>query len=177
MAQHRHYSGDPRDWEAKLDRVMTRMKATSYSWNYDRVSAWIRFERNGEPYAFHQSIDRAGARKVALYNGVDCLAQLVLTLEDLCRMGERGIYDLGTFLVGFKALPPPRAIPEPFRRLGFAEEPTSVEQVRARYKALTKIHHPDVVGGDAAEFIALRAAYAAALALMNGGSADDDDAD
>ena len=39
MAQHRHYSGDPRDWEAKLDRVMTRMKAAPYSWNYDRTSA------------------------------------------------------------------------------------------------------------------------------------------
>jgi hypothetical protein len=39
------------------------------------------------------------------------------------------------------------------------------------------VHHPDVAGGDAAEFIALRAAYDAALGLMNGGSADDDDAD
>ena len=176
MPQRRHYSGDPRDWEAKLDRVMTRMKAAPYSWNYDRTSAWIRFERNGEPYYLHQSIGRAGARQVDLYNGVDCLAQLVLTLEDLCRMGERGIYELGTFLAGFKALPPPPAIPEPFRRLGFAEEPTSVEQIRARFKTLTKVHHPDVAGGDATEFIALRAAYDAALQLVNGGSTDDGDA-
>ena len=44
--------------------------------------------------------------------GSDCFAQIVLSLEDLARMAERGIYELQTWLSGMQYLPPPVVVPE-----------------------------------------------------------------
>lgn len=51
----------------------------------------------------------------------------------------------------------------PLDVLGLAPGATPAE-IKARYRELSKIHHPDVPGGDAAEFRRLNAAYEAACA-------------
>lgn len=164
----RHYQGEAGDWEAKLGRVMDRIQADEYRWDYSRSGAWVRWTLNGQHYGLEQSVDKAAARKVSLYNGVDCLAQLILTLEDLARMAERGIYEMSTFMAGFKALPAPRPVAEPFMRLQFTEPPTSVEAVRVRYRQLARVLHPDA-GGDPRAFQQLVEAARQAEALILGG--------
>ena len=172
MAQHRHYSGDAGTWEAKFSRVITRMKATDPQWNFDRHGAWIRFTLAGQPYRLEQTVAQAARRHVVLYNGVDCFAQLVLTLEDLARMSERGIYELPVFMAGFKALPAPRPLAEPFVRLQFTVAPTTVDKVRSRYRQLARTLHPDA-GGDPEAFRLLREAAQAAEALVLAGKTPD----
>lgn len=167
MAQTRHYAGGRTAWEAKLGRVMQRLKATDWNWNWDRTTAWVRFTVKGQPYYLEQTLDKAQARHKDLKDGVDCLAQLVLTLEDLARMSERGIYELQTFVAGFKALPAGETLDPAFVRLGFTQRPDSAEAVRTRYRQLAKGLHPDG-GGDAEAFRALTEAAHEAEKLVEG---------
>jgi hypothetical protein len=81
----------------------------------------------------------------------------VLTLEDIARMTERGIYELQTWVAGLKALPTPKEIPDCFKVLGFTEIP-SLDQLKSRYHQVIKSAHPDA-GGTPDYFIAVKTAY------------------
>ncbi|MCL6562580.1 MAG: J domain-containing protein [Firmicutes bacterium] len=150
----RRYQGSLATWEGKLRRVMQRLGVSTYDWNADRFGGWVRFQYNGQQYRFEQSIQNARAHGVDLVSGTDAFAQLVLALEDLARMVERGIYDLPTWIAGMRMLPEPPPLPECFRILGFAEMPSSLDAVRQQYRRLAKVMHPDA-GGDPAQFLRL----------------------
>ena len=97
--------------------------------------------------------------------GSDVFAQVVLSLEDLARMVERGIYDLSTWVAGMKYLPAGDPLEPCFAGLGFIERPKTVEEVRTQYKRLAKVFHPDL-GGAEREFVALQENYKRCLELM-----------
>jgi hypothetical protein len=161
MATKKQYAS-PDAYEAKLARVMERFGATSYNYNWDRHMAWVEFRLKGQLYRFDHSVEKAAAKGFKLTYGSDVFAQLVITLEDLARMGKRGIYELQTWLEGMKFLPPPIVIPECFKFLGFKSIPGDVEDVRARFKTLAKQLHPDGGGTDEA-FISLQEATKQAM--------------
>lgn len=154
MATKKQYAS-PDAYEAKLERVMERMGATSCNYNWDRHMAWVEFRLKGQLYRFDHSVEKAQARGFQLTYGSDVFAQLVISLEDLARMAERGIYELQTWLEGMKFLPPPVVVPECFKFLGFDKIPANAEEVRTRFKTLAKQAHPDGGGSDEA-FIALQ---------------------
>lgn len=145
----------PDVYEAKLSRVMERFGADEYNYNWDRHMAWVEFRLKGQLYRFDHSVDKALARGFKLTYGSDVFAQLVITLEDLARMAERGIYEIQTWLAGMKFLPPPIEIPHCMKSLGFTEIPTDVEDIKSRYKALAKQNHPDS-GGTNEAFVKLQ---------------------
>lgn len=149
--------GPADDYEAKLARVMKRLKVKEFNFNWDRFGGWVEFRYRGELYRFDHTLDKAQAKGVKLRYGSDAFAQIVLALEDLSRMVERGIYDLATWVAGMKYLPAPQQVPEAFRVLGFDRIPADVEDVRARYKLMARSAHPDA-GGSAEEFQQLTAA-------------------
>ena len=149
-------------YERKLSRVMERLGVTDYNYNWDRHGAWVEFRLKGELYRFDHSVDKAQARGIDLRYGSDAFAQIVLSLEDLARMVERGIYELQTWVAGMKYLPPAVEVPSFFRALGFAEIPSGPEEVKARYRALAKVAHPDA-GGKQEDFEALQRAAEQAL--------------
>lgn len=161
MAQRKQYAS-PDAYEAKLARVMERMGATDYNYNWDRHMAWVEFRLKGQLYRFDHSVEKAKARGFKLTYGSDIFAQLVISLEDLARMAERGIYELQTWLEGMKFLPPPVVVPEYFKALGFDGIPAGVEEVKARFKTLAKQVHPDGGGTDAA-FVRLQEAARQAI--------------
>lgn len=66
----------------KLNKVMSRLHVINYEYNWDKDSAYIKFTYKGEFYKF----DHKATSENKLTYGTDCLAQLVLTLEDLARM-------------------------------------------------------------------------------------------
>jgi hypothetical protein len=144
---------DVATYERKLYRVMERfgVPKKDVNWNCDRHGCFVEFKYKGDSYRFDHSVAKARTRGVSLNFGSDCFAQVVLTLEDLARMVERGIYDLSTWVSGMKALPAPSEIPECFRALGFTQIPAGVEEVTARRRALTKTLHPDT-GGKSEDF-------------------------
>lgn len=154
MAVKKQYSSAT-TYETKLKKVMERLGVADYNYNWDRFGSWIEFRYKGELYRFDHSVDNAKAHGVNLQYGSDTFAQLVLALEDIARMTERGIYELQTWVAGMKFLPPVIELPSFFRILGFKELPTTEEEIKTRYKNLAKQVHPDN-GGNEEDFISLK---------------------
>lgn len=145
------------EYEKKLARVMEKFGVDSYNFNYDRFGAWIEFRYKGNLYRFEHSVENAKQHGINLSYGSDCFSQLVLALEDLARMINRGIYDLQKWVAGMKFLPPVIEIPSFFKTLGFEELPESEEEIKTRYRGLAKQLHPDC-GGDEEDFMKLQKA-------------------
>ena len=164
MAATKQYAS-PEKYERKLELVMERMGAEECNYNFDRHGAWVEFRLKGQFYRFDHTREKAAALGIKLNYGSDCFAQIVLSLEDLARMAERGIYELQTWLAGMKYLPPPVMVPDCLRALGFEEIPAGIEDVKARFKGLAKKAHPDA-GGTEARFIALQQAADQAIKYM-----------
>jgi hypothetical protein len=150
MANEKQY-GSAEFYEKKLEKVMERLGIEKYTFNWDRWSCFVEFTYKGELYRFDHSTDKARARGINLRYGSDAFAQVVLALEDLARMVERGIYELSTWVAGMRFLPPPIDIPDCFKFMGFEQIPAGPEDVKERYRQLVKQCHPDV-GGNAEDF-------------------------
>lgn len=149
------------EYEQKLKRVMERLGIEAGQYNYDwtRKTAYVQFLYKGQWYMFDHSTDKANAAgKQKLVYGTDVFAQIVLALEDLARMTERGIYDLSVWISGMKYIPQKENLPECFSKLGFtgSEKPLKID-LEARYKNLLKTAHPDN-GGSTEEFCELQEA-------------------
>lgn len=166
MAAKKQYASAD-NYERKLERIMKRFGAVEYDYNFDRHGAWVQFRMRGQLYRFEHTLEKAKGGPQPLTYGSDCFAQIVLALEDLARMAERGIYELSTWLEGMKLLPPPMVIPECFRILGFDTVPATTEEVRARYKELAKLLHPDA-GGSNEDFKRINDAMQMAIAQVEG---------
>lgn len=155
---------DAATYETKLEKVMSRFGADKYDYNWDRFSCWVEFWYKGQLYRFEHSIENAKAHGNNVRCGSDVFAQVVLTLEDIARMTERGIYELSTWVAGLKALPKPKDIPNCFLFLGFNDIPTS-EELKKRYKDLAKTNHPDV-GGNSEYFISIQKSFESAQKIL-----------
>ena len=103
MAERKH--GPASIYEHKLQQVMKRLAVDDYDFNWDRWNAWVEFNYRGQLYRLEHSVEKARAKGVELRYGSDAFAEVVLTLEDLVRIVERGIYDLENWLLGMKAAP------------------------------------------------------------------------
>lgn len=148
---------DASTYESKLEKVMQRFGADKYDYNWDRFSCWVEFWYKGQLYRFEHSIENAKQHGSDVRYGSDVFAQVVLTLEDIARMTERGIYELQTWVEGLKALPKPKDIPDYFKILGFNELP-QLEELKARHRQIVKTAHPDV-GGSAEYFLTIQTAF------------------
>lgn len=136
------YSGGFEEYEGKLRRIMERMGIGKYNYDWTRTDCFIEFTYHNQFYRFEHSIDKARVHNQKIQCVSDLFAQLVLSLEDICRMAERGIYELSMWIEGMKSLPPKKDIPQYFIFLGFQEIPTA-DELKQRYKQLAKISHPD----------------------------------
>ncbi|MBR6646768.1 MAG: J domain-containing protein [Clostridia bacterium] len=152
-------------YEAKLEKVMARLGVEKYNYNWDRFSCWIEFFYKGNLYRFEHSTENAKNHGNDVKYGSDVFAQVVLTLEDIARMTERGIYELQTWIQGLKALPPKIELPSCFAFLQFNALPDSVHEVKERYRQLCKVYHPDA-GGTAEMFQKLTDAQSEAIAFL-----------
>ena len=103
MATKKQYA-DALYYEKKLEKVMSRFEINidKYNYNWDRFSAYVQFNYKNELYRFELTTEQSND----LSYGSDCFARIVLALEDLARMIERGIYDLSRWIAGMKYLPP-----------------------------------------------------------------------
>jgi hypothetical protein len=157
---------EPKTYEGKLEKVMARLGVDQFNYDWSRQACWVVFWYKGQLYRFDHSVSNAQAHGVKIQYGSDVFAQVVLTLEDLARMAERGIYDLQTWVVGIKTLPAPKDLPRCFTALQFVERPQSAEQVNEAYRRLSKVLHPDS-GGTGEQFRNLAEARDQALEYFN----------
>lgn len=137
---------EPQSYEAKLEKVMTRLGVEKFNYDWSRFACWVEFWYKGEFYRFEHSVKNAQAHGQNIKYGSDVFAQLVLTLEDIARMTERGIYELQTWIVGLKALPVKQELPECFAVLQFDSIPESEKAITDRFRQLSKSCHPDSGG-------------------------------
>lgn len=144
-------------YERKLHTVMERLGASEYNWNWDRHGGHVDFRYKNEWYRFEYSVQKAQSRGFKLQYGSDAFAQVVLTLERLALMVEKGIYELSAWVAGMRFLPPPADVPGFFRVMGFTEIPQSIADVNERYRTLAKTMHPDA-GGSMEQFTKLQEA-------------------
>ena len=152
-------------YEKKLRRVMERLGAKLSDFDWGRRGGWVEFRYRNQLYHFEHSVEKAVEHGIKLQYGSDAFAQIVLSLEDLARMVERGIYDLATWVSGMRYLPPARELPACFQELGFEEWPSDEAEIRDRYRALAKSAHPDA-GGSEESFLRLQESAEQALRAL-----------
>lgn len=156
---------EPAAYEAKLEKVMGRLGVDKYDYDWSRFECWVSFVYKGQAYRFCHSVENAKAHGVNIRYGSDVFAQVVLSLEDLARMVERGIYDLSIWAAGMKYLPAAKPLEPCFAGLGFIEMPKTAEEVKTQYRRIAKVMHPDS-GGDETAFVALCENYRKCLEMM-----------
>lgn len=89
--------------EKRVKNIMTRLKIEEYQYNWDRDSCYIEFFYQGQSFRMEHSISKAKEKGVfGVRNGLDCLMELAITLEDLCKIIERGTYKLDTWVAGMR---------------------------------------------------------------------------
>lgn len=146
-------------YEEKLPRIMERLGVEKYEYDWTRQTAYVQFFYKNRWYRFDHSVEKANASgKMKLVYGTDVFAQIVLALEDLAHMIERGIYDLKVWVSGMLYLPVHEELPAYFSKLGYTgTNIPAKDDVMARYKNLLKKAHPDN-GGSTEEFLQLQQA-------------------
>ncbi|MEG1687679.1 MAG: J domain-containing protein [Angelakisella sp.] len=152
------------NYEKKLQGIMERFGVDEYNYDWTRQDCFIEFRLKGQYYRFEHSIKKAKDTGQNIQWVSDLFAQLVLTLEDIARMSERGIYELSSWIEGMKALPPAKQMPECFKVMGFADVPTK-DELSKRYKQLAKVTHPDT-GGNADDFMMYKDNYEKCIKQM-----------
>ena len=137
-------------YEKKLGTVMARLGIDIYDYDYTRRAAWVTFTYKGQEYRFEHSIDSAAAHGHPLFYGSDAFCQIVLTLEDLARASNRGIYDLQTWIEGIlKPLPCHVPIPGSFATLGLTQTGTTAEDVQKAFRtAAMKVDQTNGAGSE-----------------------------
>ncbi|MGJ9386211.1 hypothetical protein [Salipaludibacillus sp. CF4.18] len=126
--------------ERRLIKVMKRLKIEDFNFNWDRSSCCIEFHYQGSSYKMEHSLEQAKKQGIVmLRNGLDCLFQLVQSLEDLSQIIERGTYKLDIWISNMK-------------QTTVEEETTQYsEEVHIRYKSIEKPTYPEFNRGD--EFV------------------------
>ena len=140
-------------YEKKLATVMTRLGIEKYNYDYTRRAAWVTFAYKGQNYRFEHSVENAAAHGQPLSYGSDAFCQIVLTLEDLARASNRGIYDLQTWVEGIlRALPCHEPLPGCFSRLGFTDAaPKTADEVQKAFRITAKA--VDQTSSDSSEML------------------------
>ena len=98
--------------ERRLVKVIKRLKVQDFNFNWDRNSCFVEFTYQGEGYRLEHSVEKAKEKGIILRNGLDCLNELTQSLEDLCMIIDRGMYDFDTWIAGMKQPPSTTETPE-----------------------------------------------------------------
>lgn len=128
--------------ERRLTKVMKRLEIEEFHFNWDRSSCFIEFQYEGNSYRMEHTVQKAKEKGViVLRNGLDCLMELVQSLEDLCQIIDRGTYKLETWVSGMK---------QSFSAEEISEFP---KEVPIRYRSLGKQKQSEYNRNENEEFI------------------------
>lgn len=155
--------------EKKLGRVMERLNVEQYSydWTTQRTgsSCYVEMRYGASTYRFSNSTEKSAKCGRNLTCVSDLFAAVVYSLEGLARAVEQGIFTLDMLLAGVPALPSAPPLEPCFAALGFDARPEDIDTVKAQYRRMAKVMHPDK-GGSEEAFTALTKNYNACLLMM-----------
>lgn len=170
MTSKKHYSGSMDDHIRKLERVMARLgvEKYQYDWNQSKGggSCWVEMVYHGAAYRFENSTEKSAKAGKKLSYISDLMGAVVYSLEGLARAVEQEIFTLDMLLQGVPALPGGEPVEPCFHILGFDHRPETAEAVKARFRELAKMAHPDK-GGTEEAFMALKAAYEECIKVLS----------
>lgn len=167
----KQYCRTTEQFEAKLARVMARLGVDEdhYQSNWTSgkggASCWVEMQYAGLVYRFENSTAKSAECGRNLVYASDLFGAVVYALEGLARAVEQGIFTLDMLLSGALALPAAPEVDPCFAALGFDRRPSTAEEVKAQYRRMAQVMHPDKGGNDAA-FVALQGNYAECMGLM-----------
>lgn len=126
---------------AKLEKAIIRLGATELLQggaveNGDYVHR-ITFRYKDEPYKFVYSKGMAQAKGYSISANKDVAIANINAINDLAKIADRGIYDFGKMIQGFKALTLIE-VPSWASFMGFNSMPRNIVEVRTRYNELVK---------------------------------------
>lgn len=128
-------------------------------------SCYVEMQYGGKAYRFENSTEKSAKCGRDLVYVSDLFAAVVYSLEGLARAVEQGIFTLDMLLAGVPALEEGTTLEPCFAALGFSKRPETAEEVKAQYRRMAKVMHPDA-GGDANAFNALTENYSSCLAAL-----------
>ena len=148
----------------QLVAVMRQMDASNLKVNKDLFNGDVEilFDRNGRRYVFRcnnyeRALDNYRAAQLAI-------SYLYRALESYGVTSEEDLFDkvFSNFFLGFEATPDDSVLLISdgnvwYEILGVKQDATKEEIINA-YKAMAKVHHPDM-GGTQESFLKLRKAY------------------
>lgn len=171
MTKKRRFTAQPKTIQRDLRNVMTQMGATSLKVSQDMFegTAEIVFDRVGQRYVFrcdkyNEPLDNLRAAQLTI-------TYLWRALEEYGVTSEAQTLDrtFAQFFLGFAAMPDDTVLllgsgQEEWWKVLSVEPEADREAIRNAYRALARLHHPDV-GGTPEEFKRLRQAYEEGMAL------------
>jgi hypothetical protein len=166
MAQKKEYEKSLKEYDTLLKNALVRLGVEEADILMDRDmvdGGYVQFTYKGKAWIFERTKEIAEKHGELLKNGKAAWAQLVYGVQDLVRLEKRGVFDFTSGrVVGLRELPAPVTVPSYFSILQFTEIPSSLEELKKRYRELVKTAHPDN-GGDPQRFQMLQQAYDQAI--------------
>lgn len=125
----------------KLRNAIEKLGAKLVDYNYTHSlkdsDAFIIFEYKGQKYHFKYSQSRAEYFGYKIPQSKDVFIALVNGILDLTRVAERGVFDFGQVVQGFKAIEFIE-VPKWAEFMGFNTRPRNMMEVEDRFKELSK---------------------------------------
>ena len=125
----------------KLENAITRLGATDFdhgtSTGKNDASAYVKFTYKGSAYKFEYSRSRAQYLGIIIPQQKDIFIVLVNGIVDLARLAERGVFDFGQLIQGFKSLEYIE-VPKWASFMGFNTRPMNFAMVKDRFNDLVK---------------------------------------
>ena len=125
----------------KLENAVKRLGAIDFdhgtSTGRNDASAYVKFSYKGNMYRFEYSRRRAQYFGISIPQQKDILIVLVNGIVDLARLAERGVFDFGQLIQGFRALEFIE-VPKWAVFMGFNTRPLNFQQVREKFNSLVK---------------------------------------
>ena len=125
----------------KLSNAVSRLGAddldygTSHTRDY--ATAYVKFSYKGNVYRFEYSKSRAAYFGINLPQQKDVMIVLINGIVDLARLAERGVFDFGQLIQGFRSLEYIE-VPKWAVFMGFNTRPLNFGQVREKFNSLVK---------------------------------------
>lgn len=136
------YKTDIQSAIKSLHSAVDRLGATDVKYDIvssisGNASAWVAFTYKGQKYKFEYSQSRAAYLGISIPESKDVFIALINGITDLARIAERGIFDFGQVIQGFKAI---EYIETPWWAtfMGFDSRPRNYQECEDRYKVLVK---------------------------------------
>ncbi|ARK32312.1 hypothetical protein [Halalkalibacter krulwichiae] len=139
--------------ERRLSRIMKHLNVSYFDYNWDRSSCYISFRYQDILYKMEHCVEHANAKGAqVLRSGLDCLIELIETLEDLCHIIDRGTYKLEVWLHGMKQTTLTETAPSAFEdgptKTKFIEKQKQQQSKYAEYGQAAPISLLSILNGE-----------------------------